>query len=349
MSKLPTPGFWAGRRVLLTGHTGFKGSWAALWLHALGAEVTGFALPPEGTDHHFGLAGVDALLHHVEGDLRDPEALAACVAACRPQAVLHLGAQALVRRGLADPAGTFATNVQGTLNLLTALRTHAPESPVLVVTSDKVYRNDDSGRAFTEDDPLGGKDPYSASKAACELLVGAWRQSYGAPVATVRGGNVIGGGDFAEDRVIPDTVRAAKDGLPVRLRHPGATRPWQHVLDCLNGYLLRMEAFETALSAPALNIGPRPGKPATVAAVVEALQAALGTAPWQPAGAEPSVEARMLSLNPEAAHRLLGWSERLDTARALAWTGQWYRAWLDGAHMAAVSRDQLNRFSEGTL
>ena len=234
--------FWAGKRVLVTGHTGFKGSWLALWLSSMGARVSGYALQPTTTpslwqsvEGHAGIASTIA-------DVRDPAALLRAFEAFRPELVFHLAAQSLVHASYGDPVGTYATNVMGTVHLLQALRTQTALKAVLAVTSDKVYANAETGRAFAEDDPLGGKDPYSASKAATEIAVQSFAKSYfepaGVPLATARGGNVIGGGDFSPDRIVADIVRAARAQQPFVLRHPEATRPWQHVLDCLAGYLV---------------------------------------------------------------------------------------------------------------
>lgn len=345
---LPDPAFWAGRRVLLTGHTGFKGSWAALWLRRLGAEVTGLALPPESPENHHDLAGAAEALDGRVADLRDAAAVDAVVRAAQPEAVLHLAAQALVRRSLREPAATFATNVQGTANLLESLGRRAPGAAVLIVTSDKVYRNDGSGRAFREGDPLGGKDPYSASKAACELLAASWRESVpGAAVATARGGNVVGGGDFGEDRLAPDMLRAARAGRPASLRHPEATRPWQHVLDCLCGYLLHLErlTLDPAGAPRALNIGPEPGAPIPVARLAEALGGRLGLAPsWAHAPVPGSIEAPALALDASLAREVLGWRERLPGMAAVAATADWQAAYLRGADPRALSAAALDAF-----
>jgi CDP-glucose 4,6-dehydratase len=348
--RLPDPGFWAGRQVLLTGHTGFKGSWAALWLSRMGARVTGLALPPEGSLDHFGLAGVADCLDGRTADLRDRAAVAAVVRAAAPELVLHLGAQALVRRGLREPVATFATNVMGTAHLLDALRTHAPGAAVLVATSDKVYANAGTGAAFAEDAPLGGTDPYSASKAACELLAASWRASTGMAVATARAGNVIGGGDFAEDRLVPDLFRAAKAGRPAVLRHPQATRPWQHVLDCLCGYLLHLEALarDPAVAPAALNIGPVPGAPVTVADLAGAVGRRLGMAvPFVHEPVPGSIEAPALALDPARARAALGWGERLAGPAAVAATADWYGRWMAGEDAGALSRAALDAYAKG--
>ncbi|MBK0398909.1 CDP-glucose 4,6-dehydratase [Limibaculum sp. M0105] len=349
MSRLPDPAFWAGKRVLLTGQTGFKGSWAALWLAQLGAEVHGLAQLPETEPNHFDLAGIGSEMDNRIADLCVPEEVEDAVIAAKPDIVLHMAAQALVRRSLREPVETWKTNVSGTANLLFALRAHAPEATVLVVTSDKVYRNDDTGRPFTENDPLGGKDPYSASKAACEILVGSWRASFpGAPLATVRAGNVIGGGDFSENRIVPDIVRAVRDGEEVILRHPEATRPWQHVLDCLCGYFLHLEALAAGQDLPALNIGPSPEGVTTVAEAAETISGLLGGAGWRHEPVPGSVEARMLALDSTLARRSLGWSDWLPGRAGLEWTAEWYRAWLKDKAMAAVSRAQIEAYMSDT-
>ncbi|MCL5777376.1 CDP-glucose 4,6-dehydratase [Limibaculum sp. FT325] len=348
MSRLPDPAFWEGKRVLLTGQTGFKGSWAALWLASMGAKVQGLALAPETDPSHFDLAGVGSEIDNRLANLRGPDEVADAVIAARPDLVLHMGAQALVRRSLREPVETWKTNVSGTANLLFALRAHAPGAAVLVVTSDKVYRNDDTGRPFTEADPLGGKDPYSASKAACEILVASWRASFpGAPLASVRAGNVIGGGDFAESRIVPDIVRAVAAGEEVVLRHPEATRPWQHVLDCLAGYFLHLEELAGGAELPALNIGPAPEAVTTVAQAAETISGLLGGMGWRHEPVPGSVEARALALDSALARRALGWAERLPGRKGLEWTAEWYRAWLRGADMGAVSRGQIAAYMAG--
>lgn len=351
--SLPDAGFWRGRRVLLTGQTGFKGAWLALWLDRLGAEVSAFALPPEPGPSLFGLAGVAGSCASHNQDLRDAAGVAALVARARPQVVLHLAAQALVRRSLARPEETFATNVLGTVNLLCALREVEGLEAALIVTSDKVYANDGSGRALSEVDPLGGADPYSASKAACELAAasmgGTFFAARGIPVATARAGNVIGGGDFAEDRVVPDCVRAATAGRPVTLRHPHATRPWQHVLDCLCGYLLFVERLVRAPAAAprALNFGPdRPGVPVIELArsVMEALGSPGGIEVREPGR---SVEAPRLALDSTRARQALGWSDRLAAPAAIEATAAWYRRWRAGEDMRAATRAEIDRYQSG--
>jgi CDP-glucose 4,6-dehydratase len=344
----PNPDFWRGRRVLLTGHTGFKGSWAALWLARLGAETTGFALPPDASPALFDLARVGSDLRSRIGDLRDPAAVDAAVAAADPEIVLHFAAQPLVRRAIADPVETFATNVMGTVNLLQALRASPSLSRVLIVTSDKVYANHDEGRAFAENDPLGGKDPYSASKAATEILTRAFAETYFSPrgihVVTARGGNVIGGGDAAQDRIVPDVVRAWSLGQRPMLRMPEATRPWQHALDCLGGYLLYAEQMDRPIPR-ALNFGPDPADVVSVGALTRAMLEALGAAPeFDVEPAMTSTEMRALAIDPRRATAELGWRNRLPGGLAIRWTAEWHRRARLGEDPRAITLSQIEAY-----
>lgn len=346
MNPLPSAAFWSGRRVLLTGHTGFKGGWAALWLRRLGASVTGLALPPDDPSL-FALAAVaDTLDASHLVDLRDADAVTAAVHTARPDIVLHLAAQPLVRQALADPVDTFATNVMGTLHLLQALRGIHPPSAVLVVTTDKVYAPPDRPLGYTETDALGGGDPYAASKAACEIAVATMVRNYLAPagiaVATARAGNVVGGGDFAADRLIPDLVRAARAGCDPVIRHPAATRPWQHVLDCLCGYLLQAEALATRADQPGtLNFGPQADQSLSVGDLAATMLRALGVQPAWRDGATDTREAPALTLDATLARRVLGWRERLAGPALIETTAAWYRAWADGADMHRFTLDQI--------
>lgn len=350
-----TADFWRGKRVFLTGHTGFKGAWTALWLEQLGANVTGFALaPPADRDCVFSCVAPWTKLKSIIGDLRDPSAVAEAVKVGDPEIVIHMAAQALVKRSYADPVETFGSNVMGTVNLLAALGDRPALRTILVVTSDKVYDNNDKGRAFREDDPLAGDDPYSASKAATELVVRSWRKSFlrhpRSPVLGVaRAGNVIGGGDWGEDRLVPDVIRAGTKGAPVVLRYPEATRPWQHVLDVAAGYLAYAERLtqkpkETPL---ALNFGPSPREPVLRAReVAEKLQERFGwTQGWALQEGTALPEKTLLSLDPELAFETLGWRPKLSPSETLDWIARWHRAHMSERDMREVSLADIAEFA----
>lgn len=325
------PDFWRSKRVLLTGHTGFKGAWAAIWLSRMGAQVTGLALPPDQDPSLYELAGVARRVASRLVDLRNFEAVSGLVSEQSFDLVLHMAAQPIVRAAIEDPIETFETNVMGTAHLLQALRDQSALQAVLVITTDKVYANTETGRAFVETDALGGKDPYSASKAAAELVTASFAKSYfereGVPVATARGGNVIGGGDFSRDRLVADIVRAAQAGETVELRHPEATRPWQHVLDCVAGYLTYLQALAERPEAPrALNFGPRPGgADVTVGELASLGVAALGAQPWRHDPDPDSLEARALAIDAAKAAEALGFESQFDAPAAVALTMDWYR------------------------
>jgi CDP-glucose 4,6-dehydratase len=342
--------FWDGKRVLLTGHTGFKGAWAAIWLSRLGAKVTGLALPPDQTPSLFELAGVEQLIDSRFVDLRDRGAVAAALNGATFDTVLHLAAQPIVRASVEDPIGTFASNIMGTAHLLDTLRSQSALQAVLVVTSDKVYANAETGRAFAEGDALGGKDPYSASKAATEIVTTSFARSFfepmGVPVATARGGNVIGGGDFSRDRLVADIVRAARGQEPVVLRHPDATRPWQHVLDCLAGYLAHVQALTTDPKAPrALNFGPRAGDAeVTVGELATLGVEALGARPWRHEPDPASLEAKSLAIDASLAKRTLGFESRLEAPEAVALTMDWYRRQANGEDALSLCREQIDGY-----
>jgi len=333
-------GTYAGRRVLVTGDTGFKGSWLCAWLVSLGAEVGGYALAPPTDPSLFELAGLGVEVAHVAGDVRDLDALRMAVAAFAPELVFHLAAQPLVRASYGDPVGTFATNVMGTVNLFETVRANPSVRVVVNVTSDKCYENNGGAVAFREGDRLGGHDPYSASKACAEVVSAAYRRSFfGAGgrvrVATARAGNVIGGGDWADDRLVPDCVRAIVAGREVVLRRPAAVRPWQHVLEPLAGYLwlgARLLHDGEARDG-AWNFGPGADAAVPVAAVVEQFIAAYGAGSWRPdpAADEQPHEAAELLLDGEKARSELGLRPVWSVATAIARTAAWYRQWAAGA------------------
>ena len=346
----PNPAFWAGKRVLLTGHTGFKGSWAAVWLAQMGAQVTGLSLAPDQSPALFEQAGVADLVDSHFVDLRDQGAVEALVSARQFDLVLHMAAQPIVRTSIEDPVGTFASNIMGTAHMLQALRAQPALSAALVITSDKVYANNEQGRAFQEIDALGGKDPYSASKAAAEIVTQSFARSFyeksGVPLATARGGNVIGGGDFSRDRLVADIVRAGQAQAVTVLRHPEATRPWQHVLDCVAGYLVYLERLASDPAAPrALNFGPRPGGPeVSVGELATRATQALGAKPWRHEPDPNSLEAKSLGIDASLARQVLGFESRLDAPAAVDWTMDWYRAQAEGGDALALMRDQISRY-----
>jgi len=336
---------WRGRRVLLTGHTGFKGGWLALWLHEHGARVTGLALPVATDPSVFEQLAIGRRVDSRIGDVRDPATVAAAFAAARPEIVFHLAAQPIVRASYDDPLGTYTTNVVGSLNVLEAAR-RAGVGAVVMVTTDKVYRNDGAGRAFREDDPLGGIDAYSASKACAELVTASYRAAFGVPVVAARAGNVIGGGDRSADRIVPDIVRAWERGEPVVLRNPTAVRPWQHVADALSGYVLIAERLldGTGVASGAYNFGPPPGDRRSVADLARALIDGLGGGVGIEIvpRADGKEEAPTLALDPALAERELGWRQRYDVAAAAAATAAWYRAAGGGRDdLTALTLEQL--------
>ena len=348
----PNPEFWSGKRVLLTGHTGFKGAWAAIWLSDMGARVSGLALPPEGTRNLFELAELDRRIAHNVADLRDRATIRDVVARTEVDVVIHMAAQALVRESIADPVGTLATNVIGTAHLLDALRDRPGVKSIVVITSDKVYANNETGRAFTEADPLGGKDPYSASKAATEIVAHSFARTFfdhaDVPLGTARGGNVIGGGDYSHDRIMADIVRATLADEVAVLRHPESTRPWQHVLDCVAGYLVFAERLATVPATPrAVNFGPRPNAPAmTVGELATRAVTGLGSRPWRHEPDSASIEARSLGVETDLAKTALGFQSRLDAATAVDWTVEWHRRQADGSCALTLCEEQISRYKE---
>ncbi|MGE4239664.1 CDP-glucose 4,6-dehydratase [Ramlibacter sp.] len=350
----PDIAFWRGKRVLLTGHTGFKGAWLSLWLHRLGAQVVGLSLPPATQPELFGLAGVAALIDSRFGDIRDPAAVAAVVQSAQPEVVLHLAAQALVHEGYRQPLATFATNVQGTAHVLDALRNVTTVKAVVAVTTDKVYQNLEHPFPYRETDALGGHDPYSASKAACELVIACYRASYlaaqGMAVASARAGNVIGGGDWSADRLIPDAVRAWSSGRPLTIRRPTAIRPWQHVLEPLAGYLRLAERLWAGPEAAGpYNFGPPTDEAATVREVIELARAAYsqGTTEFG-GGDEWPHEAGWLALETAKSRHALDVVPRWSLSEAVQRTMAWYRGHADGRDARALCAADIDAY-EATL
>ena len=325
-----------GRRVLVTGHTGFKGGWLSIWLRRLGAQVFGYSLAPPTSPSFFDLADVAPVIDDYRGDVRDVDGFRSAVDAARPDFIFHLAAQSLVGNGYLDPVTTWSTNVIGTVNLLQAAHEIGRPCAIVVVTSDKCYANKNAASPFRETDALGGADPYSASKAAAEVAVESWRTSYfpsdrGIFVASARAGNVIGGGDWASDRLVPDCVRSFVAHECIELRNPMATRPWQHVLEPVGAYLLLASALNGDRAdsyTSSWNFGPDAGDVVPVETVVASFASEWGAeARWRTSPGPHPAEAATLSLNCEKAERELNWQPTWDLGQALRQTAQWYRTW----------------------
>jgi len=339
------------KRVMLTGHTGFKGSWLAFLLNKIGAEVLGYALPPIEKENHFNLLELDKLIHHVEADIRDEKKLKSTMKKFQPEFVFHLAAQALVRPSYAEPRETFETNVMGSVNLLEAVRECDSIRSLIYVTSDKCYENNEWVWGYRENDRLGGHDPYSASKAAAELVFSAYARSFfferpelGA--ATTRAGNVIGGGDWALDRIIPDCVRAIQSNLPINLRNPNATRPWQHVLEPLSGYLLLASRLfeEPKIYSGAWNFGPPSSEIRTVSEVAQRMIAHFGYGSVNVSDNKSHHEAQLLQLNCDKAHQSIGWYSRWNVEETIDKTSDWYIQLQNNRNARDISLQQLHEY-----
>jgi CDP-glucose 4,6-dehydratase len=352
---LVIPPFWRGRRVLVTGHTGFKGAWLSQWLIELGAEVSGFALAPATNPNMFSLLALESDMHSVIGDIRDLSSIISAVQRARPEVIFHLAAQPLVRQSYRDPVETYGTNVMGTVNVLEAARQLPGVRAVVVVTTDKCYENREWVWGYRENDRLGGNDPYSNSKACAELVVAAYARSFlhspdrpDAPaVASARAGNVIGGGDWSDERLVPDAINAFRRGESVLLRHPHATRPWQHVLEPLAGYigLARRLCGAPAAFTDSWNFGPDDGDAREVGSVVDLLALHWGApASWEEAPGPHPHEARLLRLDSSKAKTLLAWRPRLTLEEAVAWVVEWYSCWNDGGDVRELTRRQISRY-----
>ncbi len=352
-------GFWRGKRVFLTGHTGFKGSWLSLWLASMGAEVTGYALEPPTRPSLFALCAIDTLVKSILSDIRDGDKLSATLVSARPEVVFHLAAQPLVRDSYKDPVGTYSTNVMGTVNLLEAVRRCGGVRAIVNVTTDKCYENREWIWGYRENEPLGGHDPYSSSKACSELVTAAYRNSFfpadthhnhGVAVSSARAGNVIGGGDFATDRLIPDCVRAVLGREKIVLRNPGAVRPWQHVLDPLAGYLLLAQRLveDGPRFAEAWNFGPGESDTRTVESVVRRFCEEWGEgATFVVEQGEHPHEAGQLRLDCSKARQRLGWTPLWSVSNALAMVVEWTRSWNGNGSVRETCLRQIKKFDDG--
>ena len=354
MTGAVDPNFWAGKRVFLTGHTGFKGSWLTLWLDAMGAQVHGYALAPGDEPNLFDLVDVSNRIVSTIGDIRDVAPLRAAFTAAEPDVLIHMAAQSLVRSSYDDPAGTYATNVMGTVNVLEAARTCPSLRAIVVVTTDKCYENREWDWGYREDEAMGGHDPYSSSKGCAELVSAAYRNSFFAPaaagpsLATARAGNVIGGGDWARDRLVPDALCAFAEGEQVAIRNPLATRPWQHVLEPLSGYLVLAQALwdKEADFAEGWNFGPRDEDARPVRWVVEQLAAHWGgNAGWVEADGFHPHEAHSLKLDISKARARLHWRPRWALDETIERIVAWQKAWLDGADMRAHCLSEIEAYT----
>ncbi|NMM13787.1 MAG: CDP-glucose 4,6-dehydratase [Rhodoferax sp.] len=350
------PSFWHGKRVLLTGHTGFKGSWLSLWLQSMGAQVVGYALAPPTNPSLFDVAKVSQGMTSIIGDIRDLVKLQAVFAEHKPEIVIHMAAQPLVRYSYQNPVETYSTNVMGTVHLLEAVRNSPGVKAVVNVTTDKCYENKEWAWGYRENEPMGGHDPYSNSKGCAELVTSAYRSSFfqekSIAMASARAGNVIGGGDWAADRLIPDILRAFEQNQPVIIRNPHATRPWQHVLEPLSGYLALAERLYTdgQTFAEGWNFGPTDDDAQPVQWIVEHMVSSWGNgASWQQDGGVHPHEANYLKLDISKAKARLGWQPRWTLQAALQASVDWHQQWLAGANMQAVTLGQINQYQPKVL
>jgi CDP-glucose 4,6-dehydratase len=350
----PSPAFWSEKRVLILGHTGFKGAWLSLWLRYLGAKVSGCSLPANETSL-FAAAGLQTIVDSHHADIRDHAAVVAVMESVQPEIVFHLAAQSLVRLSYQEPVETYATNVMGTVHVLAAASAVKSVHSVVVVTSDKCYENKEWLWAYREDEPMGGHDPYSSSKGCAELVAAAWRKSFGESpgrhlgIASARAGNVIGGGDWAQDRLIPDCIRALTSNRAIGIRNPSSTRPWQHVLDPLCGYLVLAERLNSdpKTYGQAWNFGPTDEDAQPVAWIADRIVKAWGDkARWEKVTGDELHEARYLKVDTSKARACLQWSQGLHLEAGLAWTVDWYKSFLGGQSALTLTDQQIGQYSE---
>jgi CDP-glucose 4,6-dehydratase len=348
---------YQGKRVLITGDTGFKGSWLSLWLHDIGADVVGYALPPERDDDHFNMIDLNKIIHHVDGDIRDFTSFKKVFDDFQPEVLFHLAAQAIVKFSYEEPKLTFDTNIGGSVNVLEAVRSTPSLRSVIYVTSDKCYKNNEWIWGYRENDELGGHDPYSASKAAAEIVFSAYMDSFlnereGFGAASVRAGNVIGGGDWALERIVPDSIKALRSGQPIMVRNPKSTRPWQHVLEPLSGYLMLAAKIYSNPEkySGAWNFGPQGESIRTVQDLAERIVKLWGSGEVK-ANIQTGAphEAKLLHLNCDKAKQILRWRPRWDFDRAVDETAYWYKEVLSGKSALQISRQQIKNYMGGVI
>lgn len=347
-------GFWRGKKVLITGHTGFKGSWLALWLQSLGADVTGYALKPPIEQNLFDLAKIKNGMNSIHGDVRDIEHLKKVIFASKPEIVFHLAAQALVRKSYRNPLETFETNIMGTVNLFETLRLEGTAKVVINVTSDKCYKNQEWVWGYREIDVLGGNDPYSSSKACSELITNAYRKSFfediGLYCSSVRAGNVIGGGDWAEDRLVPDIISSIIKKIPPIIRNPNSIRPWQHVLEPLNGYMILAEKmwYEGEKYSDAWNFGPEQDNAITVEELVDKISSRWGTTiHWvKNDDIEQPYESNLLKLDSSKSQMKLGWKPLLTIDETILWTIEWFQENLKNINANTITLSQIHKYEK---
>jgi len=348
--------FWRGRRVFVTGHTGFKGSWLSVWLDSMGANVTGYSLDPPTQPNLFGQVKLGTTVRTIYADIRDFARLKSAIAECRPEVVLHMAAQSVVKRGYDDPIETYSSNVMGTVNLFEALRQLKQPCAVVNVTSDKCYHNREWVWGYREDEPMGGKDPYSNSKGCAELVTTAFRESYfppeslaqhGIALGSARAGNAIGGGDWTSDQLIPDLMRAFLAGKPCLIRNPAAYRPWEFLLEPLRGYLMLAERLteDGKHFATGWNFGPVDADAKPVSWIADQLVASWGkSASWMQDSATHPKEAHALKLDASKASIYMDWHPVLPLSQALEWIVEWYRGYQAGADIDRLTRGQIERY-----
>ncbi len=352
--RLPNPNFWKGKKVLITGHTGFKGSWLTIWLNRMGASVSGISLEPESNPNLFTSANISTICDSSFIDIKDLKNIESKIKSINPEIIIHMAAQPLVRQSYLEPRNTFLVNAIGTANILESIRFSDSVKVALMITTDKVYKNDENGRAYEEDDPLGGHDPYSASKAAAEIIIASYNLSFlqgEVSISSARAGNVIGGGDWSRDRLIPDAIKAWQENIDLDIRNPSAIRPWQHVLEPLSGYLMLIEdTFNNNELCGAYNFGPNDSENSSVKSVIEILQDILMMPKVNFIDNHDGLhEANFLSLDITKAVLKLNFKPKWNLKESVKITANWYKSYYDGKSPLSLCEDDINSYEDITL